>query len=79
MNDDIDNSEINEILDILENIEDEEVAASMLAELNEATRYHGKLIMNRDPQLSHEDWKKQCDEAAKEVKNIVDRIFAYRL
>ena len=78
MNDYIDNKEINEILAILEELEDEELASSLLSEFNEATKHHGKLIMNKDPALSNEDWKRQCDDAAKEVKLIVNRINTYR-
>ena len=36
------------MLDILENMDDEELAASLLAEFNEATKHHGKLLMNKD-------------------------------
>ena len=74
----IDNKEINLILDVLEHMEDEELAASLLAEFNEATKHHGKLLMNKDPSLDHDDWKKKCDEASKEVELIVNRIHSYR-
>lgn len=74
MNDLLDNREIDNVLDILEGMEDEELAASLLAEFNEATKNHGKLLMNKDPKLSHEDWKTLCDEAAKEVDMILGKI-----
>ena len=78
MNDFLDNREINNILDILEAMVDEELAASLLAEFNEATKNHGQLVMNKDPKLSHDDWKKLCDEAAKEVDLILGKIQEYR-
>ncbi len=70
----IDNTEIEGVLDVLENMEDEELAASLLAEFNEATKHHGKLLMNKDPKLSDEDWKKICDDAASEVALILSKI-----
>tara|TARA_B100000886_G_scaffold337417_1_gene298075 strand:- start:1111 stop:1347 length:237 start_codon:yes stop_codon:yes gene_type:complete len=78
MQDVLDNREIENILDILEAIEDEELAASLLAEFNEATKNHGKLVMNRDPKLSNEDWKKMCDDAANEVEMILKKIEEHR-
>lgn len=74
----IDNKEIEDVLDILENMEDEELAASLLAEFNEATKNHGKLVMNRDPKLSNEEWKIKCDTAAQEVSAILSKIQEYR-
>ena len=54
------------------------IAASLLAEFNEATKNHGKLLINKDPKLTHEDWKQLCDEAAKEVDMILGKIQSRR-
>jgi hypothetical protein len=70
----LDNKEIDGVLDILESMEDEELAASLLAEFNEATKNHGKLLINRDPKISNDDWKKLCDEAGAEVALILSKI-----
>ncbi len=78
MNDIIDNKEVDELIDILENMEDEELAASLLAEFNEATKNHGRLLLNKDPKLSHEDWNKMCDDAKKEVELILTKIQSQR-
>ena len=78
MNDILDNREINEILEILENMQDEELSTSLLFEFNEATRHHGQLLMNRDPELDHDDWKQKCDDAAKEVDLIIKKIQSHR-
>ena len=77
MTDVIDNTEINKLLEILETLEDDELATSLLSEFNEATKRHGKIVLNRDPQLSNDDWKKKCDAAQKEVELIVERILSY--
>ena len=73
----IDNSEVNRILEILENMEDEVLATSLLREFNEATKAHGVLLLNMDDSLSNEDWKKRCDESQKKVDEVVSRINQY--
>ena len=74
MNQLIDNTELEELLTILENMEDEQMAASLLAEFNEASKEQGKLILNLEEELPHEEWKKQCDEAKKNVELIISKI-----
>ena len=69
-----DNIEITEILNILEKMEDQEMATKLLKEFNNATKLHGQLLMNKDSNLSHDDWKKQCDLAQINVIKIVDKI-----
>lgn len=64
--------DLSQVMAILENMEDEEKAARLLKELNDATSELGKLIMNKNSDLGHDEWKKQCDEA----KNKVDRIIS---
>ena len=74
MNQLIDNSELEELLDILESMEDEQAAASLLSEFNEASKQQGQLILNLEEGLSHEDWKNKCDEAKKNVDRIISKI-----
>lgn len=70
----IDNYEIEEIMDILENYENEELAVQYLREFNEKTSYLGKLLMNLDKSLSNEEWKALCDKAKKDVDAVVQKI-----
>ena len=70
----LDNQEINNILEILENLEDEELAVELLREFNLASKALGKLLLNLDKSLPHEEWKKQCDDAQKRVDAVVSRI-----
>ncbi|PIK16316.1 hypothetical protein [Halobacteriovorax sp. JY17] len=70
----IDNTELDEIMDKLENLEDEELAVVMLKEFNQATTKLGELLMNLNKDLSHGQWKAACDEAKKEVDRIVEEI-----
>ncbi len=70
----LDNQDINEILEKLENLEDEELAVELLREFNLASKALGKLLLNLDKSLPHEEWKKQCDDAQKRVDAVVSRI-----
>ena len=70
----IDNREHEEILDILENMEDQQLAVMFLKEFNEKTARLGKLLMNRDESLGHDEWKKLCDQAKDDVERLVLEI-----
>jgi hypothetical protein len=70
----LDNKEINKLLEILENCEDEDLAVKLLQDFNGTSKRLGKLLLNLDKTLSHEEWKKQCDVAQKELDEVVKRI-----
>lgn len=72
----IDNTELDEIMNKLENLEDEQLAVVKLQEFNKATIVLGELLMNLNKDLSHGEWKAACDEAKKEVDRIVSEIKA---
>lgn len=70
----IDNYELDEIMEILENYQDEEMAVVLLKEFNEKTTHLGKLLMNLDLSLSSDEWKLLCDQAKKDVDAVVKKI-----
>lgn len=70
----MDNTDLQEIMEILENMEDETLAAQLLSQLNERSSRLGQLVLNTDPNLSHEEWKEQCDQAEDDVNEIIERI-----
>lgn len=70
----LDPSTLNEITEILENLEDEQLAASLLSELNEKSTQFGKLVLNTDPSLGHDEWKIKCDQAKEEIEHLVEKI-----
>lgn len=74
-----DNKEIDEVLAKLEKIEemDEEAAISLLKQFNSASKYLGQLLLNLDTSLKHDEWKKKCDEAQKELDLIVKKIMDF--
>ena len=74
--DEVDNWEIEQLTQILEDADDQQLAVELLKELNESTRLHGNLLMNKDPNLDHDEWKNKCDEAQQRVLEVVKKIKA---
>lgn len=74
MEDLIDNSEMERVLEKLESLEDETLAVQYLAKFNEATKNLGTLIMNRDESLSHEQWEAKCSESKSELDELLVEI-----
>lgn len=74
----LDNRELQSLLAILEDMEDELLAAQLLKDFNERSKTLGTLILNLDPDLDHNVWKKKCDEAQRSVDEIVEKIFSYQ-
>ncbi len=74
----LDNQEINRLLEILENCEDEELAVKLLQDFNGASKRLGKLLLNLDKSLPHDEWKKQSDLAQKVLDNIVAMIYSLK-
>ncbi|MCK5884791.1 MAG: hypothetical protein KAG61_13965 [Bacteriovoracaceae bacterium] len=70
----IDNTELNEVMAILEELEDEVLAVELLKEFNSKTKQLGILLLNQDDSLGHAEWKKLCDDAQLDVNRIVKRI-----
>jgi hypothetical protein len=70
----IDTNEMSEILEILENLEDEELAVELLKEFNQLKARQGKLILNLDKTIDHIEWKKQCDQIQNDIDKLVLKI-----
>tara|TARA_B100000029_G_C17456135_1_gene916780 strand:+ start:552 stop:782 length:231 start_codon:yes stop_codon:yes gene_type:complete len=73
----VENVELDEIMEKLERIEDEQMAVVLLKEFNDKTKELGKLIVNKDSELSHEEWEKQCQKAKKDVDEVIKKIKEY--
>jgi len=71
---DFDTQEWTELLAILEDMEDQEKACALLAELNEKSAAWGKLFMNLAPDLESDTWKKACDTAQAELMAVIKKI-----
>jgi len=78
MKDLVDNKEVEEVMGILEEMSDEELAVTLLKDFNAKTKELGTLLLNQDPSLEHGHWKAQCDDAKKAVEDIVAEIKKYK-
>ncbi len=70
----LDNAELESLMGKLEELEDEELAVVLLREFNDATSSYGKLLLNQNQELSHEQWKEDCDKAKERVDSIIKKI-----
>ena len=73
----IDNSEVSEILEILENMSNETLATDLLREFNSKSSELGRLILNKDQSLDHKQWKQMCDQAKIELDDVIAKIKSY--
>lgn len=67
------------ILEILENLSDEELSINLLKEFSDKNRKFGKLLLNKDSSLGHDEWKIKCDEAKKDMDEFLAKIESYSL
>lgn len=74
----LDNKELDEIMTILEEMDDEELSVKLLSQFNSKTKELGALIINRNPSLSHNEWKALCDKAQSEVDKVIAQIKQYQ-
>ncbi len=74
MLDGLDNTELESLMEKLEELEDEQLAVALLRELNDATSQYGKLLLNQNLELSHDQWKAECDLAKKRVDKVMAEI-----
>ncbi len=70
----IDNQEIEMIMEILENHWDEERAVQLLKEFNLHSSNLGKLLLNLDKNLDHNEWKKSCDLEKEKLDQVIQTI-----
>lgn len=73
----LENSDLEKIMQKLESIEDDQLAVELLKEFNLHSKELGKLLLNLDQSLSHDEWKKKCDEAQKNLDKIIHKINSY--
>lgn len=74
----IDNSEHEEILKILEDMDNQELAVQLLKKLNDTSSELGKLILNQDSNLEHDQWKEECDKLKSKLDVIIEEIQTHR-
>ncbi len=74
----LDTSDMDRVMEVLENLDDEELSVELLKKFNDSTRKLGELLMNKDPSLNHAHWKVQCDDARVAVEKVVSEILSHQ-
>lgn len=70
----IDNNEMEKVMELLENLEDQGLAVTLLREFNDKSRKLGLLLMNQDSDLSNTEWKEKCNNAKEEMDEFLKKI-----
>ena len=68
--------QMSKILEILEEMEDQELAVKLLKNFNDKSSELNLLLQNKDAQLNHNVWKMECDLLSRDLKRAVDAILA---
>jgi hypothetical protein len=74
----IKNQEIEELMEILEQMSDEEKSTQLLKRFGKLSSEWGRLMLNQDRNLKHEEWKRQCDLAKKQLEEVIKEIKAQK-
>lgn len=74
----IDNSEHEELLEILEEMEDQALAVQLLKQLNDLSSMLGKKVMDTSEQLDHEQWKIECDNMKSQLDAVIIEIKGHK-
>ena len=69
-----DSADWEELLVILEEMEDQILATYLLSQLNQKSAVWGKLFVNIDKKIPHEEWDKKCRLAKNELDRIISQI-----
>lgn len=69
-----DNSEFTAIIEKLEALNDEELAAKLLSKFSKSQSRLSTLLLNNDESLSHDKWKDMCDKEKIHFENILEEI-----
>lgn len=65
-------------MEILEGIEDDALARDLLKRFNDSSSLLGRLVLNLDESLGHEEWKRQCDQAQRDLEQVLEEIYRHR-
>lgn len=71
-----DMNELNRLTEKLENMQDQQLAIKYLSSFSQTKSSFDQLVANRDTDLSHDEWKKQCDKLQRQLNLLVEQILA---
>jgi hypothetical protein len=74
----IDTREWSFLIEILEEMDDELLAASYLKQLNDLHRAWGKHVLNLSPEKNHIEWKREADQLQQYLSDLVALIRGHK-
>ncbi len=72
----LDNKEMDRVLNLIESLPDNEISVKLLKEFSEIHKNFSKILFDKNPDLSHAEWKKKCDQAKLSIDEFLGRLEA---
>lgn len=69
-----DNSEFMAVIEKLEALSDEALAAELLSRFSKSQSRLSTLLLNNDEKLAHDKWKDMCDKEKENLESILEEI-----
>ena len=70
----IDNNEMERVLNLIENLPDNDLSIKLLKEFSEKHKNFSKSLFDKNPEISHDEWKQKCTQAKLEIDNFLSRL-----
>lgn len=70
----LDTKEMERILAMIESLPDDEVSIKFLKEFSEKHKNFSKILFDKNPQISHDEWKQKCSQAKLEIDEFLSRL-----
>ena len=70
----LDTTEMERVLGLIENLPDNEVSIRFLKEFSEKHKNFSKILFDKSPEISHEEWKQKCAQAKLEIDDFLSRL-----
>ena len=70
----LDTTEMERVLSLIESLPDNEVSIKFLKEFSEKHKNFSKILFDKNPELSHDEWKQKCTQAKLEIDEFLSRL-----
>lgn len=70
----LDTKEMERVLGLIESLPDDQVSIKLLKEFSEKHKNFSKILFDKNPEVSHDEWKQKCSQAKLEIDDFLSRL-----
>jgi len=70
----LDTKEMERVLNLIESLPNDEISIELLKEFSQRHKNFSKILFDKDPGLSHDEWKQKCNQAKVEIDEFLVRL-----